>query len=980
MPDQRRFVETSEEWELFLLGLRYRDSRLLTLSGNEPFLLSGDDRAWLVYKGVVDVFAVRTDQGEVSSARHHFFRAYTHQLLLGIPSRDRPVALLASCAPETQILQFSKSRLIQQLQKPENGPVVTGMLESWVRLLASGVTSAVRPKEYQIIEPGQELTLAAGQIARSQRGVIWVQLEGSARFLGRDDVPPISGDTPVPISERTWLQAAEDSRIRAFDTPSMLQQDAEWSFLTRFSDGMMDLIEQDIQQDDATARQLIQDKIASDELKVQTAFSRLASTWSDESPTYISVESPDPLIAACRLVGGVLGITIKTPPDYDGAPAAGVGERQDPLAEIVRASHIRSRMVLLRDDWWRRDNGPMLAFRGEERDPVALLPVNARSYELHDPAQLETLPVDEGVASELTGTAFAFYRSFPERPLRALDLVRFGIRGTGRDLLTLLVVSVAGGLLALLVPVVTGVVFDRLIPSGEQTQLLVLGGALAASALAIALFQIVRSIVLLRVEGRMDSSIQAAVWDRLLSLPADFFRRYSAGELTERALGIYTIKQTLSGSVILSMLSGIFSTLNLLVMFYYDARLALMMIGIMLVVFAAMAGLGWQLLRYQRQVTRTQGEISGLIVQLVGGMSKLRVAGAEGRAFFLWASVFSTQKKLAFRAQSVMNYLNVLIAVFPVLASMVLYALVYGQTSLSTGMFLAFNAAFVQFVVAGMQFSGAFVAALSIVPVYERLKPILQTLPEVDEQKADPGELSGAIEVNHVSFRYDKEGPLVLDDVTFNVEPGEFVALVGASGSGKSTLLRHLLGFERPDSGAVYYDGQALSEIDLRAVRRQIGVVLQHSQVVTGTILENIVGSSGLTADDAWEAARQAGIEADIKQMPMGMQTYISEGGSTFSGGQRQRLLIARALVTRPRIIFFDEATSALDDRSQSQVTESLKQVDATRIVIAHRLSTIVDADHILVMQRGKIVEHGTYQELLGRGSVFSELAQRQLI
>ena len=975
MPDHRRFVETSEEWELFLLGLRYRGSRLVTLSGNEPFLLSGEDNAWLVYKGVVDVFAVRTEDGEIAGARHHFFRAHTHQLLLGIPEDDRPVALLASCAPETQILQFSRSRLIQQLKKPENGPIVAGMLENWVRSLASGVASAVRPKEYQVIEPDQELTLDAGQNVRSQRGVVWVQLEGGAWFLGREDVPPISGEAPMPIAERSWVQTAEPGGMRAFDTLTMLQQDAEWSFLTHFGDVVLSLVEQDIQRDSATATRLIQDKMASDELKVQTAFSRLASTWSEEPPALLSVDSPDPLVAACRLVGRSLGVTIKTPPNYDG-----LSERQDPLAEIVRASHLRIRMVLLRDDWWQRDNGPVLAFRGEDRDPVALLPVNAQSYTMHDPAQLETLPVDDVVASELTGTAYAFYRPFPERPLSALDLLRFGIRGTGRDLLTLLVVSVAGGLLALLVPIVTGVVFDQLIPSGEQTQLLVLGGVLAVSALAIALFQIARGIVLLRIEGRMDSSIQAAVWDRLLSLPADFFRRYSAGELTERAMGVYYIKQTLSGSVILSMLSGVFSFFNLLVMFYYDVRLTLITIGIMLVAVAATVGLALQLLRYQREVTRRQGEISGLIAQLVGGMSKLRVAGAEGRAFFLWANAFSTQKKLAFKARSVLNYLNVLIVAFPVLASMVLFAVVYGQTGLSTGMFLAFNAAFVQFILAGMQFSGACVAALSVVPVYERLKPIVQMLPEVDEQKADPGELSGAIEVNHVSFRYDKEGPLVLDDVTFNVEPGEFVALVGASGSGKSTLLRHLLGFERPDSGAVYYDGQALSEIDLRAVRRQIGVVLQHSQVVTGTILENIVGSSGLTADDAWSAARQAGIEADIKQMPMGMQTYISEGGSTFSGGQRQRLLIARALVTRPRIIFFDEATSALDDRSQSQVTESLKQVDATRIVIAHRLSTIVDANRILVMQRGKIVEQGTYTDLLARGGVFSDLAQRQLI
>jgi ABC-type bacteriocin/lantibiotic exporter with double-glycine peptidase domain len=389
---------------------------------------------------------------------------------------------------------------------------------------------------------------------------------------------------------------------------------------------------------------------------------------------------------------------------------------------------------------------------------------------------------------------------------------------------------------------------------------------------------------------------------------------------------------------------------------------------------------GFQLVRYQRQVTHKQGEISGLIAQLVGGMAKLRVAGAESRAFFLWASEFSEQKKIAFKARATSNYQTVFVAVYPIIAAMFIYALMYNRTNLSTGTFLAFNTAFILFLSAGLLFSAAIISALSVVPLYERLKPILQALPEVDEQKTYPGELSGSIEVNHVSFRYDKDGPLILDDITFKVKSGEFVALVGPSGSGKSTLLRHLLGFETPDSGAIYFDGQALTEVDLRAVRRQIGVVLQHSQVMTGTILDNILGASNLSVEEAWEAARKAGIADDIKLMPMGMQTYISEGGSTFSGGQRQRLLIARALVTRPRIIFFDEATSALDDRSQAMVTDSLKRLDATRIVIAHRLSTVIDADRILVLRRGEVVESGTYQELMNQGGVFAELAQRQLL
>lgn len=975
MPDEH--PSTSNEWELFLLALRYRDSRLITLSGNEPFLLSGGDSAWLVYKGMVDVFAVQLDGGTAASARHHLFRAYDNQLLLGFDLSDCPVGLLASCAPETQLLRFSQSRLRQLLEKPDNLPPITTLLEQWMRALSAGISSAVKPKDFRVMELDKELALEAGQIARPTRTVLWAQIgEGSARFLGRDDRSPLGPDSLVPLTDRTWVKAAEATRLRALSTAAILQANPGWEPLAQFGGLVLSVIDGDMRREQQAATQMIRQNVANDALRIRTAVSRLAATWSDQSLSdSISVESPDPLVAACRALGESLGVTIRTPPDYDSQDP-----RQNSLAEIARASQLRTRLVLLRDGWWRRDSGPLLAYRGDTTHPVALLPAGRKGYTLIDPVEHETVPATEAVAAELTGTAHMFYRPFPDRPLSAWDVLRFGLRGTGLDLGHLLLVGAAGGGLGLVTPIVTRLVFDRLIPSGDHSQLLVFGALLVISAIALALFQVVRSFALLRLESRMDSSIQAAIWDRLLSLPPDFFRRYTAGDLTQRATGVSAIKQTLSGSVTLAILAGLFSWANLLLMLYYDVPLALAALGLALIATLVTLGLGLRLLRHEREVTHAQGELSGLIAQLVGGISKLRVAGAEGRAFFLWASDFSRQKKTSFRASSVNNYLSTFIAGYPVLAAMVIFAAINDRMGMTTGTFLAFYAAFVQFMAAGLQFASAFVVALTVVPLYERLKPILRERPEVDEQKAHPGPLSGVIEVSHVLFRYDKDGPLVLDDVSFTVEPGEFVALVGASGSGKSTLLRLLLGFEKPDSGAVYYDGQALAEIDLRAVRRQIGVVLQHSQVMTGPILDNILGASNLSVEDAWEAARRAGIAADIQQMPMGMQTYISEGGSTLSGGQRQRLLIARALVARPRIIFFDEATSALDDRSQAQVTESLKQVDATRLVIAHRLSTIMDADRILVMHRGRLVESGTYQELLAQNGVFAQLAQRQLV
>jgi ATP-binding cassette subfamily C protein len=298
---------------------------------------------------------------------------------------------------------------------------------------------------------------------------------------------------------------------------------------------------------------------------------------------------------------------------------------------------------------------------------------------------------------------------------------------------------------------------------------------------------------------------------------------------------------------------------------------------------------------------------------------------------------------------------------------------------MTTGDFLAFTAAYGVFLGAMQALGDASLSMLKIVPVWERIRPILETLPEVDATKSYPGQLTGAIDISHVSFRYSADGPWILKDVSLKIKAGEFVALVGGSGSGKSTLMRLMLGFETPEMGSIYYDGQDLASLDLRMVRQQLGVVLQESRVLPADIFRNIVGSSSRTVQDAWDAAEKAGLADDVRAMPMQMHTIISEGGGTLSGGQRQRLMIARAIVHRPKILYLDEATSALDNKTQAIVTESMDKLQATRIVIAHRLSTIVNADRICYLEQGQLKEQGTFKELMEMDGLFAQLAKRQL-
>jgi ATP-binding cassette subfamily C protein len=446
-------------------------------------------------------------------------------------------------------------------------------------------------------------------------------------------------------------------------------------------------------------------------------------------------------------------------------------------------------------------------------------------------------------------------------------------------------------------------------------------------------------------------------------------------------MGIDTIREVMMGNVTTSLLTAVFSVFSFALLFYYSRPLALVATGLVVLLILVTATLSYFQLRHQRVLLALQGKLESLLFGLISGISKLRVAGAEARAYALWAERFAEQRGRSVAAQRVANVQMVVNSVYMVLTSMALFAMVALsiREELAVSEFLAFNAAFGQFLGAALSIVNIFSSILILIPIYERLAPILEEPPEVDLGKAEVGELRGDIELSHVSFRYQKDGPLILDDVSIRARPGEFIALVGPSGSGKSTTLRLILGFEQPEAGSLYFDGQDLPSLDIASVRRQIGVVLQNGRPMVGDIFSNIVGSTNLGIDAAWEAARMAGLEEDIQAMPMGMHTIISEGATTFSGGQQQRLLIARAVVAKPRILLFDEATSALDNRTQEIVSRSLESLKATRIVVAHRLSTIRNADRIYVIEAGRVVEEGTFDQLAQADGTFARLVERQM-
>ncbi|MEH2264728.1 NHLP bacteriocin export ABC transporter permease/ATPase subunit [Nostoc sp.] len=695
------------------------------------------------------------------------------------------------------------------------------------------------------------------------------------------------------------------------------------------------------------------------------------------------MQTGTPLLIAAGAVGRALGIKILPP-----VRSEDMNRIKEPLEAIARASRIRIRRVLLNDRWWQKDSGPLLAYTHQDNFPVALLPAGVGKYEIFDPQKHVRIPVNENTAQQLAPFAHVFYRPVPENNVTAIDLLLFAFKGKIRELVVIFLTGVVGALLGMLTPLATAILIDSVIPDADRGLLVQIGLGLIAATFGTIIFQIAQGFAGLRLESKASLDSQAALWDRLFNLRVSFFREYSIGDLQSRVSAVTQIRQKLNDTVLRTVFTSFFSLLNLGLLFIYSSSLALVVVAVALVaiIFTTISSvLSRQKLRALEEI---EGEIFGFTVQMVAGVSKLRVSNAEDRAFAYWAKKYSQQLKLKLSTEVIEDVLAIFNTAMPTVSSIIIFWLAVtlitqapsqSQTGLSTGTFLAFNSAFAIFIAGATQLSNTIVSILDISIFWERAKPIFQAQPEIDLSKSDPGRLTGKVKIDRVTFRYREDGPLNLDDLTIEADPGELIALVGPSGSGKSTIIRLLLGFETPKDGTIYYDGQDLSGLDTSAVRRQIGVVLQNGRINSASIFENISSGALVTMDEAWEAVRMAGFADDIKSMPMEMHTVISEGGTNLSGGQRQRLLIARALVLKPRIIIFDEATSALDNRTQAIVSTSLDQLGVTRIIIAHRLSTIRNADRIYVIEAGRVVQQGRFEELLNQKGLFANLMARQM-
>ena len=653
-------------------------------------------------------------------------------------------------------------------------------------------------------------------------------------------------------------------------------------------------------------------------------------------------------------------------------------EPEEQLEYALRPYGLMYRVVELKENWFKDGFGPVIAFREEDGVPVALFPKELVGYYFRD-SNGKKITVNKKNMKEFGRDAICFYRPLPLRSIGIPDLLLFlkNCVNIG-DLIIVFGFNLLSTLVGLLMPGITKIMAGFVLESGKPSLLWGTAVFMLCVAVSTRLIEIVDMMAGTRLEIKTSIPVDSAMMMRIMSLPASFFKKYSAGELSSRSQAVNQLCSLMMGTALSTGLTAFTSLLYVTKIFQYTPALTVPAVVVVAATVVMMILTSLVQIKRSRDMMECNVKESGLTYALISGVQKIKLAGAEKRAFAKWADTYSKGAALTYNPPMFIKINSTIQTAITLVGTIVIYYTAV-MSRVSPAEYLAFNAAYGMLMGAFTSMAGTVLQVAQIKPVLEMAEPFLKAEPEISDGREILTRLSGAIELNNVYFRYNEDMPYVVDGLSLKIRQGEYVAIVGKTGCGKSTLVRLLLGFEKPEKGAIYYDGKDINKVDLRSLRRRIGTVTQDGGLFQGDIYSNIVISAPhLTLDDAWKAAEMAGIADDIRAMPMGMQTLISEGQGGISGGQKQRIMIARAIAPNPKILIFDEATSALDNKTQRQVAEALDSLKCTRIVIAHRLSTIKNCDRILVLNEGKILEEGTYEQLIDKNGYFAQLVERQ--
>ncbi len=967
--------------------LAARSGTSVPCAGNLPVQLDDPDSVWFIDRGTVDLFLVEYRDGVEQAAPQHMLRRESGGLLPGVASdvlddkdRGTTLSVLAKGLPGTLLKRLPVS-LLSDVHPAELADQTDTWLTDITEALARFVGRFPRPNA--LAEPGLTGTLGPSTLS-VRRGVVWVSQppRGASLYMDMIDQAELaeaSGphEAVIPLTRTSWLSLFDEVEVSGQSSETLAKEGVLLPALASFhavAFALERLNRRLAVVDDAN---LERERTTSHRTAERAARQRLFNIY--DLPLDRDARVEDSALAdALEVIGRHQGIEFRVP------ARSGPSDTPIGLVDILDSSGVRARRVRFREDgtWWRGDSNALLAFRAEDGQPVALLPAMFGRYREVDPVSKRSVRITADRAEALQQEAWMFYPPLPSGNVTLGDLLGIALHGSARDLLRLVIAGLPGGLIKLLPAIALGFVANHVMAGGSAGALYTVAVALAGFGLLGALLHLLQSTAMMRLEGRSASRVEAAFWDRLMRLPPRILHRYPAGDLAMSGMTFQNLRDGLQGLVADSLLSIVFLLPVFGVIFFYDSTLGVITLVFSLASLLVTVALGMrQIAPYGRMISAAR-RVAGRLFQIVGGIAKLRVENAEGSAFAMWARDYREQKRAELELSELEGQSRAFGAALPFIAAGVLLLAVVtlDDRDVPVGDFLVVYIVFIVFQSAVARLGESFGTIAATVPAFEQMRPLLAALPE-EEVEGEPVErLGGDILFDHISFRYDPDGPLILDDVTIRARPGEFIAIAGESGAGKSTLFRLALGIDQPSAGAVYYDGRDLKHLNLKQVRRKIGSVPQSVRLHPQDLWDNIVAHhEGTTTDEVWQTARTAGIETEIKAMPMGMMTMVGASGSVVSGGESQRVTIARSLIGNPRIMLLDEATNWLDNESQAEVMHNLAVLTSTRIVIAHRLSTLEQADRIYVLQAGKVVQSGSFAELMEVEGVFKELVRRQV-
>ena len=677
--------------------------------------------------------------------------------------------------------------------------------------------------------------------------------------------------------------------------------------------------------------------------------------------------------SALRQILDALGIK-----DYD-LEENDIFSPEEQLIGILRPRGILMRRIRLIGEWWHECVGPLLGY-AKDGHLLALTPTsNGLGYQYRDQNGIIRTISKKEMEHELKPTAIQFTKPLPLRALDIKDLVSFiWDVVSGPNALMLCLAALVVVLLGMFTPMANKLIFDTVIPTGDASDLLPITGLLLGATIGTMLLTLTRNLYITRVQHIVDLHTQNSIMARTFLLSPTFFSKHASGELSAKLNNVSVLSGMINETIIGAGLSAVLSLIYLMQLWIYGKYLLFPALGILAIQILILVLVYRRTVKIQTMYTEKAAKLSGLEYNMFAGIQKIKLTGSENRAFTRWLDHYTDQAKPLYNPAFISRLYTALTAFLSIGGTMLIFWSTLSN-NVAPSDFIAFSSAFGMMMAAMAEMKNVVPSLARIKPLLRSVKPILEAVPEMEAKAPQVEDLFGGIEVSGLSFRYEDEGPLVLDNLSLRIEPGEYVGIVGKSGSGKSTFMRLLLGFEQPLAGGIYYDNYDLAKVDKTSLRRKIGCCLQSGNLFTGDLFQNItITAPWATHEDAWEALRMASLEEDVRRMPMGLNTLVNESGSGLSGGQKQRILIARALISKPNIIF-NEATSALDNISQKQVSENLNQLHCTRVVIAQRLSTIRHCDRIIVLDKGKIAEQGTYEKLMERKGLFYEMSLRQL-